>query len=316
MQKLHLVVLSITFTLFAVVLFRWGGVAGGFDQKKSQKKSKIVVLCTTSLLADAIKQVGGDMVEVRALMGPGVDPHLYRARESDIQALIGADIIFYNGLHLEGKMGELLEKMRSWKPVVAVGDSIAKSELLIAEFDDLYDPHIWQDVSLWLVVVRCIATELSAQYPQHHRYFEGQAAQYEARLNILDQWIHEQLAPLSNDRRILATAHDAFSYFGRAYNFKVIGLQGMSTDAEIGTSDIQSLVSYLVDYKVPVIFVESSIAPRSIQAVEAACAYRGWSIKIGDELFSDALSDAQGPAATYVQMMEHNIRSIVKGLSR
>lgn len=315
MQKQHLIVLLIVFTLAGVGLGFWIYNKSAFCQKSPQKVRKIAVLCTTSLIADAAKEIGGDRIAIRALMGPGVDPHLYRARESDIQALIDADIIFYNGLHLEGKMGELLEKMRSWKTVVAVSDCISKEELRASEFVGLYDPHIWHEVSLWRKVITYMGKVLSDQYPDCCEYFHNRTLSYARQLDELEQWIQKEISLIPAERKILATAHDAFGYFGRAYHFEVVGLQGMSTDAEISASDIQYLVSYLVDHQVPVIFVESSIASRSIQAVERACAYRNWPITIGDELYSDALSDESGPAVSYIHMMKHNVMAMIKGLT-
>lgn len=280
-----------------------------------KKDSKIDVICTTNLILDAVQRVGGKCIQARSLMGPGVDPHLYRAREGDIHALIAADIIFYNGLHLEGRMGDLLGKMKERKHIIAVADCIPKNQLRSTEFAEIYDPHIWHDVALWQQVVGYIAKELASSAPEHTSYFMQNAQAYVQELEGLQYWIHNALRSIPLEQRILVTAHDAFGYFGRAYSFTVVGLQGMSTDSEVGAKDVMDLVSFLVSKHVPVIFIESSIAQRNIEAVQKACAFRGWPIKIGDELFSDALSDAEGPASSYIDMIKHNVTAMIEGLS-
>lgn len=319
MQKRLWIVLLITFCVLGAAAL--GLLVLKVSQKekllpsKPEKEDTIAVLCTTGIIADAVAHIGGDKVRVQALMGPGVDPHLYRAREGDIHALIGADIVFYNGLHLEGKMGDLLEKMRNLATVVAVADCLPKEQLRESEFEGMYDPHIWHDVSLWRSVVKYIGLQLAQYAPLHTQYFMEKAQQYSDELTLLDDWIQQRIVSIPSEKRILVTAHDAFGYFGDAYGIEVVGLQGMSTDADISTADIQDLVHMLVDRNVPVIFIESSVPQRTVQAVQEACAYRGSSIQIGDELFSDSLSDHTGPAATYTALMKHNVHAIVKGLS-
>lgn len=314
MQKQHLVALFMGFVCLCGSLF-WGVKYGKSALKEQKKDSKIAVICTTSLIFDVVRRVGGERIEARALMGPGVDPHLYRAREGDIHALIAADIIFYNGLHLEGKMGDLLAKMSSRACVVAVSDCIPKDELRSSEFAGIYDPHIWHDVALWAQVVRFVGEQLANYAPEHAAYFMRNADAYLQELAELQEWLLKTIATIPKSERVLVTAHDAFGYFGASYGFEVVGLQGMSTDAEVGTKDMTDLVSFLVSHRVPVIFIESSIAQRNIEAVQKGCAFRDWPINIGDELFSDALSDGAGPASTYVDMMKHNVTAMIEGLS-
>jgi len=314
MQKQRLVALLMGFLCLLGGLF-WGARYGQSPLKSEKKDPKIAVICTTSLIFDVVRRVGGERIEARALMGPGVDPHLYRAREGDIHALIAAEIIFYNGLHLEGKMGDLLAKMSSRACVVAVSDCIPKDQLRSSEFAGIYDPHIWHDVALWAQVVRFVGERLAHYAPEHAAYFKRNTDTYLQELAQLQEWLQKAISTIPVAQRVLVTAHDAFGYFGAAYGFEVVGLQGMSTDAEVGTKDMTDLVSFLVSRRVPVIFIESSIAQRNIEAVQKGCAFRGWPIKIGDELFSDALSDGAGPAPTYVDMMKHNVMAMIEGLS-
>jgi manganese/zinc/iron transport system substrate-binding protein len=314
MQKQHLVALCVGFLCLSGGLF-WAVRYEQSPLKGEKKDSKIAVICTTSLIFDVVQRLGGERIEARALMGPGVDPHLYRAREGDIHALIAADIIFYNGLHLEGKMGDLLAKMGSRARVVAVSDCIPKDQLRSSEFVGICDPHIWHDVALWAQVVQFVGEQLGSYAPEHATYFISNADAYLQELSQLEEWMQKAIATIPMAQRVLVTAHDAFGYFGASYGFEVVGLQGMSTDAEVGTKDMTDLVSFLVSRRVPVIFIESSISQRNIEAVQKGCAFRGWPIKIGDELFSDALSDDGGPASTYVDMMKHNVKAMIEGLA-
>ncbi len=279
-------------------------------------KKTMNVVCTTSIIANVVKHVGGDRVCVHGLMGPGIDPHLYRARESDVHKLASADIIFYNGLHLEGKMADMLKKMQLWVCTVAVGDAVEKDVLIASEFDGMYDPHVWHDVSLWMKVVEKIRDSLSERDSEHTHEYEERAQNYLQELAVVHAYVKEQASQIPKEQRILVTAHDAFSYFGRAYGFEVIGLQGISTDAEVGTKDIQNLVSYIVEHRVPALFLESSIPQRNIQAVQQAAQARGWHVAVGSELFSDALGDPDKLEGTYSGMIRHNIDTIVFALTR
>ncbi|MEX0940496.1 MAG: zinc ABC transporter substrate-binding protein [Candidatus Babeliales bacterium] len=278
--------------------------------------SKINVLCTTSMITDVVKAIGGEWICVKGLMGPGVDPHLYRARESDVRALTHADIIFYNGLHLEGKMTDIFSKMRSKVKTVAVTDIIKQDQLINSQFDGIYDPHIWHDVQLWIAVSEYIKDVLSLVDPMHKNYYKKRALSYIKQLHDLNSYVEEQVKKIPQKQRIMVTAHDAFSYFGRTYDVTVIGLQGINTDSEVSTKDIQNLVEYIVDHKIPAIFVESSIPQRNIQAVQKAVRARGWQVEIGPELFSDALGDYSSAAGTYIGMIRHNIDALVSVLAK
>ena len=288
-----------------------------FPQKTIKKNGALTIVCTTSMITDAVKKIGGDLIEVHGLMGCGVDPHIYRATEGDVRRLASADIIFYNGLHLEGKMSELFKKMGTRTTTVAVTDAIPPTKLLmLSDAHNTYDPHVWFDVQLWHYVITIIRDTLIAKDPDeiHHINYMQRTESYLHELNMLHEYIIRTTTQIPESQRILITAHDAFGYFGRAYNFQVVGLQGISTDSDISTRDIQQLVEFIITHKVPTLFVESSIAHRTLQAVQYAVQARGWQVTIGGELFSDALGDPHTQAGTYIGMVRHNVDTIVNGL--
>jgi manganese/zinc/iron transport system substrate-binding protein len=273
------------------------------------------VTTTTSMIADLVKNVGGERVEVRGLMGPGIDPHLYKASEGDLHAIEKADVIFYNGLHLEAGLGQVLERMGEWKRVIAVSDNIPR-ELLLAsvDYENSYDPHVWFDVQLWQYAVESVRDALIAVDPENAATYEENAAAYLTELDILDNYVHQQAGRVPEDQRILVTAHDAFGYFGRAYGFEVHGLQGISTVSEASTGDVQALAEMIAQRRVPAIFIETSIPQRTVQAVQAAVRSRGFAVEIGGELFSDALGDPDSLEGTYTGMVRHNIDTITSAL--
>jgi manganese/zinc/iron transport system substrate-binding protein len=248
-------------------------------------------------------------------MGPGIDPHMYRARESDIHKLACAHLIFYNGLHLEGKMADIFAALprHCSVSVYAVSDAVAKDTLLYTQ-EGVADPHIWHDVTLWLQVVQSVVHVISAADPDHAQEYAQQADQYCKQLYLLDQYLRVNIETIPPHKRILITAHDAFNYFGRAYGITVVGLQGISTQVQVGTRDIAQLADYIIQHDIPVLFVESSISDRTLTAVMQAVASRGWQVTFGDELYSDALGLADSPSGTYKGMMMHNAQAIVKGL--
>jgi manganese/zinc/iron transport system substrate-binding protein len=267
------------------------------------------------MIADIAARIGGDRVAVEALMGPGVDPHLYKARAGDVRKLTEAQIIFYGGLHLEAAMGEVLEEMASRTTSVAVTDSIPRSLLLHPTgYAGTWDPHVWFDVELWTYAVRAVERTLVAHDPAHAEEYHRNAAALLDELQRLDAWVHRQVSTLPAERRVLVTAHDAFAYFGRAYDFRVIGLQGISTATEAGTRDVQRLADEIARLRIPAIFVESSIPRRTVEAVQAAVGARGHQVVIGGELYSDALGTAGTPEGTYTGMVRHNVRTIVQAL--
>lgn len=302
--------------LFTVVLILVIGLSALFFKKDSlQQQNKPFILCTTSIIGDTIQQIVGDTAQVYCLMGPGIDPHLYKAREGDLHRLANAAIIFYNGLHLEGKMAHVLHQMNHYTPSIALSDALSTTSLLQTEVDGIYDPHIWHDVILWVEIVKYATACLCKQWPEHADIYNQNAQVACNQLSDLDQYVRKQLSTIDASKRILVTAHDAFSYFGKRYGMEVVGLQGVSTDAEISTGAIQDLVAYLVDKQIHAIFIESSIPKRSIQAVHNAAAARNWYVTIGQELYSDALGDADSDAHTYYAMIRHNVDAIVQALT-
>ncbi len=277
---------------------------------------KIRVTVTTGMIADTVARVGGERVEVTALMGPGVDPHLYKPSEGDIARLQNADIIFYNGLNLEGKMGDLFVKMAaSGKPTVAVTEGIDRSVLREPpEFQGHYDPHVWFDVSLWSQTVPTIVEALSRLDPGSRSLYEANGREVRQRLAELHAYCKRRLAEIPEPQRVLVTAHDAFGYFGRAYDVEVVGLQGISTVSEVSLSDVQRLVERITRQRIKAVFVESSVPKRSIEAVVQGCEARGHPVRIGGMLFSDALGEAGTPEGTYEGMVRHNVETIVAAL--
>ncbi len=276
----------------------------------------IEVVATTSIIADAVRQVGGDRVNVTALMGPGVDPHLYKAREGDVLRLARADLVFYHGLHLEAKMADILASMNKWVPTYAVGSAIDPADLLYPEGSaGNPDPHIWFDVQLWKRAVAYVADVLAREDRAHAAFHRARAEAYLRELTALDNWVRQQIAHVPLDQRVLITAHDAFGYFARAYGFEVRGLQGISTVAEASIADVQSLAEVIASRRIRAVFIESSVPVRNIEAVQEAVRARGWDVKVGGELYSDSLGEPHGNAGTYVGMVRHNIRTIVEALA-
>jgi len=288
-------------------------VAGCGGRGTGAGDGRIPVVTTTGMVADLVRNVGGERVAVTALMGPGVDPHLFKASEGDIARLQQARIIFYNGLHLEGRMGDILVKMAREKPTVAVAERIAPERLLVTE-DGVEDPHIWFDVSLWMEAVEVVRDHLTELDPDGRAVYAQNAEAYRAELEELHTYAREQLATIPAERRVLVTAHDAFGYFGRAYDVEVMGLQGVSTAAEYGLADLQRLVDVLVARGIKAVFVESSVPRSSIEALVEGAAARGHTVTIGGELFSDALGPEGTPEGTYVGMLRHNVDTIVAAL--
>jgi manganese/zinc/iron transport system substrate-binding protein len=288
--------------------------ACGSDKTIGELRDKVHVTTTTGQVADAVKSIGGNKVEVVSLMGPGVDPHLYQASQGDIQKLNKADIIFYSGLHLEGKMGEIFEKMADDKPTVAVADSIPESKLLSADGSTSHDPHVWFDIQAWLYVVDSIEQELTKLSPENEKLFKENALAYKKDLEEMDQYAKEQIELIPEESRVLVTAHDAFKYFGHAYGLEVMGLQGLSTDSEYGLKDVQALVDTLVNRNIKAVFIESSISERSINAVVEGAKKQNHQVVIGGELFSDAMGEEGTDEGTYIGMFKHNVDTIVSSL--
>lgn len=277
---------------------------------------KIQAAATIGMVADLVKQVGGDRVAVTQLLGPGVDPHLYKPTSADASTLSQADVIFYSGLMLEGRMGDLFAKLaRSGKLAYPITESVPESQLLEpAEFEGHYDPHIWFDVSMWAQTVPTIVKGLSDADPAGKQLYESNGAALMARMLELDAFCKEHAATIPEASRILVTSHDAYNYFGRAYGFKVVALQGVSTVSEAALADMASMVDFIKDQNVKAIFVETSVNPAAINRVAEDAG-----VKIGGELFSDAMGEpgemkAGFDVGTYDGMVRYNITTISNAL--
>ena len=249
-------------------------------------------------------------------MGPGIDPHLYQASAGDVTLMQKADFVIYNGLHLEGKMGEIFESLSGQgSTVICIEDGIDRRVLLISEDDEnVYDPHIWFDVSIWKAASEIVAQGLIDIDPDNEQAYKGNLENYLKELDDLDNYIKDRAAELPEEQRVLVTAHDAFSYFGNAYGFEVKGLQGISTEAEAGTGDVSSLAAFIADRQIKAIFIESSVPAKTITALQDAVKAIGFDVSIGGELYSDALGDEDSGAETYILTFKSNIDTIVDAL--
>jgi manganese/zinc/iron transport system substrate-binding protein len=292
-----------------------GGNPGG-TAAASEDNALLNVVTTTGMIADIAQNVGGDHVQVTSLMGPGVDPHLYKASAGDVNRLFEADIIFYNGLHLEASMGKVLDRFNeSGATTVAVAEAIDPENLQAPpEFEGFYDPHVWFNVAFWMDATTAVENALTEIDPGHANDYAANAQIYLAELEELDAYVAEQAAHVPEEQRVLITAHDAFNYFGNAYGFEVRGLQGISTASEAGTADVQDLARFIAERRIPAIFVESSVPPRTVEAVQAAVRAQGFDVQIGGELFSDAMGSPGTAEGTYNGMVRHNINTIVGAL--
>ncbi|WP_297773313.1 zinc ABC transporter substrate-binding protein [uncultured Roseovarius sp.] len=273
------------------------------------------VVTTTGMIADAARVVGGDRVDVRGLMGPGIDPHSYRQTRTDIAALTRADLILWHGLYLEAQMEEFLLKLGRRAPVTAVGEAVPVDRRIAhADYSGRYDPHVWMDPELWVRVVGRVTEALSAARPDDAELFSANAADYTSELVRLAAYARDVLATVPEPARVLVTAHDAFGYFGRAHGFRVEGIQGLSTESEAGLARIRDLVELLVSRKIRAVFVESTVSDRNIRALIEGAAAEGHEVIVGGELFSDAMGRTGTYEGTYVGMIDHNVTTIARAL--
>lgn len=273
------------------------------------------VVATIGMIGDVAETVGAECAAVTTLMGPGIDPHLYQATARDVQTFGEADIILFSGYSLEGQLADVLSRLGQRTPTLAVSEaSIPESELIATDDSYGFDPHVWMDASLWARTVPVIATALSEQAPGCTDAIIARAQTYEAQLLALDAWVKGTIASIPEPQRVLVTAHDAFSYFGRAYGIEVAGIQGISTSAEASIADIRETADLLITREIPAIFVESTINPRTIQAVIEAAARQGHAVTIGGELFADAMGETGTPEGTYIGMIFSNTLAIASAL--
>jgi manganese/zinc/iron transport system substrate-binding protein len=302
-MKKYLLILLVTTTLFGC-------------KKDIPENDNINVVTTTSMITDLVKNIGGKHVNIQGLMGSGVDPHLYKASEGDVSKLVNADVIFYNGLHLEGKLVDVFEKMGSaTKTPIALADELDKTTLIGSDyFASNYDPHVWFNIEYFKQFAKKVTQILSEKNPKNTVNFIENEKQYLAKLDTLENNMRAIIKDLPIEKRILVTAHDAFNYFGKNYGFEVVGLQGLSTATEAGVKDVQKLAAFIIEKKVKAIFVESSVPKRTIEALEAAVKSKGHDVEIGGTLFSDALGNAGTVEGTYIGMFEYNVNTIVNAL--
>ena len=273
------------------------------------------VVATTGMIADAVRQIGGDQVEVKSLMGPGVDPHAYRQTRSDIVAMTRADLVLWHGLYLEAQMEDFFHDLGRKRPVVAVAEGVDKSKLRAHDdYADKYDPHLWMSPVLWRDVVIEVQQALTEARPEAADLFAANTQAFLDRINRLHAYGQQVLAQIPADKRVLVTAHDAFGYFGAEYGFEVTGIQGISTQSEAGLNRIGELVDMLVERQVSAVFVESSVSDRSVRALIEGAAAKGHTVAVGGELFSDAMGAPGTYEGTYVGMLDHNFTVIARGL--
>lgn len=305
--------LFVTAGVFAIGML--AGCGSAKSDSHAARSGKLSAVATIGMIADIVKAVGGENVEVSALMGAGVDPHLYKANESDIRKLSEAEIVFYNGLNLEGKMGDILVRMARKKPAIAVTELI--DEKLLREPPEMeghHDPHVWFDVSLWKKAVERVASGLGEADPANKAAYATRAETFAKELDKLHAWCKTEIASIPKDQRVLITAHDAFGYFGRAYDMEVKAIQGISTESEASLKEINELVDLIAKQKIKAVFVESSVPKKNIEALVEGCKAKGHALVIGGELFSDAMGEAGTPEGTYTGMVRHNVNTIVKAL--
>ncbi|SEP12376.1 metal ABC transporter solute-binding protein, Zn/Mn family [Paenibacillus sp. OK076] len=311
MRSIQRGLMTLAAVVLVIVLTACSGAA-----ETGGSEGKVQVTATTGMIADVAREVGGAYVDVTGLMGPGVDPHLYKASQGDIRKLEQAKVIFYNGLHLEGKMTDILEKMSKSKIVTAVSENIPVEELRSGKDTGgtEYDPHVWFDVSHWMHAAEAVRDTLVEADPEHAEEYKTQAEQYLMKLEALDSEVREKIQEIPEASRVLVTAHDAFGYFGQAYDMKVMGLQGISTAAEYGARDVSELRDYLVENNIKAVFVESSVPAKAMEAIIAGAAEKGHTVSIGGELFSDAMGAEGTEEGTYIGMIRHNTQTIVEAL--
>lgn len=292
-----------------------GVFSAGAARAQEKPQDRLNVVATTGFIADAVGQVGGDHVTVRALLGPGVDPHLYRQTSSDIALAARADAVFWHGLHLEAQLADFFSSLGRRKPVIALADRLPKDRLLADEADAaLPDPHVWFDPRLWTGVVTAARDALTELRPEHKASFEENARRYIGEIEAIATYADNVLASVPEGARVLVTAHDAFNYFGRAYGYEVAGIQGISTESEAGLKQIEDLVRLLVDRRIGAVFVESSVSDRNVRALIEGAAAKGHKTVIGGELFSDAAGEPGTYEGTYIGVIDHNATTIARAL--
>jgi len=299
--------------LVSLALTFWFISSCSSDNSETINNEKPLIVCTTGMLGDALQNLLGDQATVISLMGPGVDPHLYKATQGDLAKLQNADLIIYNGLYLEGKMAEVMQKLARQKTIIAAAELLPDDKIRYT-VDDVTDPHIWFDVALWAEMIQLLIPALEGTNILDAELLRQNGSKFIEELQELDQWTTTEINKIPTEKRVLVTAHDAFQYFGLAYDIEVYGLQGLSTLSEFGLRDVSDLVSFLVQRQISSIYVESSVSDKAIKAVVEGCRAEGHNVQIGGSLFSDAMGEAGTEKGTYIGMVKHNVSIIVAGL--
>ncbi|MEO9531278.1 MAG: zinc ABC transporter substrate-binding protein [Crocinitomicaceae bacterium] len=285
------------------------------DQNEKERLGNLHIVVTTGIIEDGLSSLVQGECDITALMGPGTDPHIYKPTPSDVELLDEADIIVANGLHLEGKMAEMLEKYAKEKPVIFVSDGIKKKDIIkSADFEDANDPHIWFDTKIWLDGLEHVTQEIIKIDSTLDSTLTANFENYKGEIEKLDKWVADELDVLNESQRILVTSHDAFSYFGRRYNVEVKGIQGISTLSEVGLKEISEMVDFVIENELKSIFVETSTSDKIAQSIVDGCKDKGYEVKLAGPLYSDALGEPDSDAGTYIGMIKANVNAIVAGL--
>ena len=304
-MKRILIAVVVSFTLLAC----------GNKSDQQEQNAKPHIVATTGMLYDAVINIGGDQLTAEAIMGPGVDPHLYKATQGDHSKINKADLIVYNGLQLEGKMSEILEKLGRQKPVIAAAEKVPTEQLKSATgYQDAFDPHIWFDVKRWKYAVQAISEAIIELDSVNGSLYQERTTKYLGQLDSLDAYVQSSIQEIPEGQRILVTAHDAFVYFGDAYGIQVAALQGISTVADFGLKDIADLIDLIIENNIKAIFVETSVSEKSINAVIQGCKEKGHEVQIGGYLYSDAMGEFGTEEGTYIGMFKKNVETIVNAL--
>ena len=308
-KKMNLTIILSLIMMFFIMLISCGKL-----KEKPHSTGKIRVTTTTTMLTDLVKTIGGDKVEVTGLMGEGVDPHLYSASAGDIEKLANADVIVYGGLHLEGKMTDVFEKLSTLdKAILNVGSKLDKKKVHLID-GKTPDPHVWFNTEMWETEARAVAIELGKFDAKNKDYYMKNFENYKIQLDELTNYVKKRIEEIPPKSRVLVTAHDAFNYFGEQFGLEVRAIQGVSTDSETGTKNISDLANFIAERNIKAVFVESSVPKKSIEALQEAVKARGKEIKIGGELYSDSLGDKQHNAETYIKTVKANADTIVNAL--
>lgn len=312
------IITSIFAVLPAVFLSACGGSGQSDEAGQADADRPYNIVCTVGMITDVVRNIAGEHARVEGMIGEGVDPHLYKPTRSDVVMLNRADVIFYNGLLLEGKMTDVLVRVATTgKPVYAVTEKIISDEQYLMEKDDgsdYTDPHVWMDVAGWLTGVDVITEALVAYDPDNAEDYKSRAAAYSEKLNALHAYARKAMATIPEGQRVLVTAHDAFRYMGRAYGLEVRGIQGLSTESEAGVRDLEELVDFIVERDIPAVFVESSVSDKNVRALVEGAKARGHAVRIGGELFSDAMGRPGTYEGSYTGMIDHNVTTVVNAL--